>query len=120
MPILMKNGKMLMLNDEYELDFRASIRTTIMHELTLGKYALSNTFDESKLLIEHLTDKVIETIEFYREEKVEEHRDCMYCKWLKDCKKIPTMYPLSPGQMSRRRARAKSCHEFVYDRPKQK
>lgn len=69
MPIMMIDGKFLVLDDDYNLDFRASIRNSIMNELTQYSVIFGFTYQNSKSLVESVTDKVIETIEFYKEQE---------------------------------------------------
>ena len=69
MPIMRINGKFLILDDDYNLDFRGSIRNSIMNELTNYSAKFGFTYENTKPLIESVTDKVIETIEFYKEQE---------------------------------------------------
>lgn len=66
---MMLNGKFLILDDDYKLDFEGSVRNTIRN--TLLHYAITFNFnyDNTKELVESLTSRVLGTIEFYKEQE---------------------------------------------------
>ena len=78
MPIMMINGKFLILDDDYNLDFRGSIRNSIMNELTEYSHIFGFTYENTKSLVESVTDKVIETIEFYKEQEKSQNKHSRY------------------------------------------
>ena len=69
MPMMMIDGKFLILDDDYNLDLRGSIRNSIMNELTNYSARFGFTYKNTIPLIESVTDKVLETLEFYKEQE---------------------------------------------------
>ena len=71
-PIMMKDGKFLILDYDYELDFEASIRNTMSYVLVNYGHQFNFNFANTRKMLDELTKKVIETIDFYTEKKKDE------------------------------------------------